>query len=162
MSLDKNVNIGISDADKKNSIKLLNDLLSNQFVLLAKTWNFHWNVKGIGFKAAHLFMEELYNDLIQHIDDTAERIRALGGRPLGSLSGYLSHNSIKEYDDHKELPNQQEMLAILAEDNEYLIREMRALLQKEDNINDGGTANLIEDLIEQKEKQVWMIRSHMG
>lgn len=106
-------------------------------------------------------MEELYNELIDHIDDTAERIRSLGGRPIGSLKGYLSHNSIKEYDEEKELPNIGDMLKILAENNETLIREMRSIIGTENNINDSGTSNLIEDLIEKKEKQVWMIRSHM-
>lgn len=37
MELDKNVNIGISEADKHSSVRVLNDLISNQFVLLAKT-----------------------------------------------------------------------------------------------------------------------------
>ena len=140
MGLDKNVNIGISDADQHTSLRVLNNLLSNQFVLLSKTWNFHWNVKGAGFKAVHVFMKELYSELINHIDDTAERIRSLGGRPLGSLKGYLSHNSIKEYDDEKELPNIGDMLNILAEDNETLIREMRNIINTEDSINDSGTS----------------------
>lgn len=161
MSLEKNVNINLDEQETHSSVRLLNDLLSNQFVLLVKTWNFHWNVKGPGFKATHVFLEDLYNDLIGHIDDTAERIRSIGGRPIGSMKGYLSHDFIKEYDDQKELPSASEMLQILLNDNEALIREMRGIVKKENTMMDSGTSNFIEDLIEKKEKQTWMIRSHV-
>jgi len=44
-------------------------------------------------------MEELYNELIEHIDAPAERIRSIGGRPIGTLHGYLSHSYVKEFID---------------------------------------------------------------
>lgn len=162
MKLDNHTDIKLDEMQRHSSVRLLNNLLSNQFVLLAKTWNFHWNVKGPGFKAVHLFMEELYNELIEHIDDTAERVRALGGRPIGSLKGYLEHNTIKDFDEESDLPKMNGMLEILLQDNETLIREMRQLIEDEGSrIDDSGTSNLIEDLIEKKEKQAWMIRSHL-
>ena len=73
---------------------VLNNLLSDHFVLLAKTWNYHWNVKGVSFHSYHVFMEDLYNGLIEDIDAIAERIRSLDERPIGSLAGYLEHNRI--------------------------------------------------------------------
>ena len=56
---------------------VLNNLLSDHFVLLAKTWNYHWNVKGVSFHSYHVFMEDLYNGLIEDIDAIAERILSL-------------------------------------------------------------------------------------
>lgn len=70
-------NIGLNEGQVKASKTVLNNLLSDHFVLLAKTWNYHWNVKGVSFHSYHVFMEDLYNGLIEDIDSIAERIRSL-------------------------------------------------------------------------------------
>lgn len=38
-------NIGLEPKAVKASKTVLNNLLADHFVLLAKTWNYHWNVK---------------------------------------------------------------------------------------------------------------------
>ncbi len=152
-------NIGLNEGQVKASKNVLNNLLADHFVLLAKTWNYHWNVKGVSFHSYHVFMEDLYN-----IDSIAERIRSLDERPVGSLAGYLEHNRIKEHCDSEPLPNAKEMLAILSEDNDTLIREIRKdieQLEKEEETDDAGTTNFLEDMIEKKEKIAWMIRAYL-
>ena len=42
-------NIGLNEGMVRASKTVLNNLLSDHFVLLAKTWNYHWNVKGVSF-----------------------------------------------------------------------------------------------------------------
>ena len=88
-------NIGLDAAMIKSSKTILNNLLANHFVLLAKTWNYHWNMKGPSFRSYHTFLEDLYNGLIEDIDSIAERVRDLDERPIGSLKGCLEHNRIK-------------------------------------------------------------------
>ena len=56
-------NIGLNEGMVRASKTVLNNLLSDHFVLLAKTWNYHWNVKGVSFHSYHVFMEDLYNGL---------------------------------------------------------------------------------------------------
>ena len=58
-------NIGLNEGMVRASKTVLNNLLSDHFVLLAKTWNYHWNVKGVSFHSYHVFMEDLYNGLIE-------------------------------------------------------------------------------------------------
>ena len=94
-------NIGLNAAMIKSSKTILNNLLADHFVLLAKTWNYHWNMKGPSFRSYHTFLEDLYNGLIEDIDSIAERVRDLDERPIGSLKGCLEHNRIKEHDDEK-------------------------------------------------------------
>ena len=135
-------NIGLEPKAVKASKTVLNNLLADHFVLLTKTWNYHWNVKGVSFHSYHIFMEELYNGLIEDIDDIAERIRSLDERPIGSLQGYLEHNRIKEHCDSEPLPEAKEMLAILSQDNDTLIREIRKdieQLEKEEETDAGNT-----------------------
>lgn len=157
-------NIGINEGMVRASKNVLNNLLADHFVLLAKTWNYHWNVKGVSFHSYHVFMEDLYNGLIEDIDSIAERIRSLDERPIGSLAGYLEHNRIKEHCEAEPLPDAKQMLALLSEDNDTLIREIRKdieQLEKQDDTNDAGTINFLEDMIEKKEKTAWMIRAYL-
>lgn len=156
-------NIGLSEGMVKSSKNVLNNLLADHFVLLAKTWNYHWNVKGISFHSYHVFMEELYNGLIMDIDAIAERIRALDERPIGSLAGYLSHNRIKEHCESENLPEAKQMLAILSQDNDTTIREIRKDIEQleKEGSEDAGTINFLEDMIEKKEKTAWMIRAYL-
>ncbi|MGL4332035.1 MAG: Dps family protein [Bacteroidales bacterium] len=157
------MNIGMPKDVVKPSVTILNNLLSDQFVLLAKTWNFHWNIKGPSFGTYHAFMEKLYTQLFEGIDATAERVRALDGRPIGSLHGCLDHTRVKEYDDHKDLPSAIDMLKILLEDYETVIRETRSDLADLESKKplDEGTISYLQNFIEEFEKTTWMIRAHV-
>ena len=156
-------NIGLNEDAKKSSARVLNNLLSDFYVLLAKTWNFHWNVKGPSFGSYHAFLESLYDDQIEYIDSTAEEVRSLDFRPLGSLKGFLEHTRIKEYDDLKALPDALGMLTILKDDYETIIREVRKDVETIEAFKpeDNGTINYLEDMIDKLEKQTWMIRAHL-
>lgn len=156
-------NIGLNEAMVKSSKTVLNNLLADHFVLLTKTWNYHWNVKGVSFHSYHTFMEELYRGLIEDIDEISERIRALDERPIGSMQGYLEHNRIKEHCDAEAMPEAKKMLAILSSDNDTLIREIRKDIETldEEKSEDAGTLNFLEDMIERKEKTAWMIRAYL-
>ena len=156
-------NIGLDAAMIKSSKTILNNLLADHFVLLAKTWNYHWIMKGPSFRSYHTFLEDLYNGLIEDIDSIAERVRDLDERPIGSLKGCLEHNRIKEHDDEKPLPDAMGMLAALLDDNAEVIRQIRTVLEsmEKEESKDFGTSNFLEDMIEKKEKVTWMIRAHL-
>ena len=156
-------NIGLDAAMIKSSKTILNNLLADHFVLLAKTWNYHWNMKGPSFRSYHTFLEDLYNGLFEDIDSIAERVRDLDERPIGSLKGCLEHNRIKEHAVEKPLPDAKGMLAALLDDNAEVIRQIRTDLEtmEKEGSKDFGTSNFLEDMIEKKEKVTWMIRAHL-
>lgn len=157
------VNIGLEEKMIKASYNALTNLLADHFVLLTKTWNYHWNVRGVSFHSYHTFMETLYLGLIEDIDAIAERIRALDERPIGSLQGFLEHNRIKEHCDSLPLPDAKGMLVVLSADNDTLIREIRSDIEtlEDEKSEDAGTLNFLEDMIEKKEKTAWMIRAYL-
>lgn len=152
-------NIGIDDDKKNITVDFLNRLLSNEFVLFLKLWNFHWIIVGPKFDQIHKYFEDLYDKFFEIIDETAERIRTLGDRPIGTLSGYLDKTELKEYNDDKEVPEYDIMYQRILEDFEFIIREIRNFLDTDDI--DNGTINFLEDLISKLEKDAWMIRSHI-
>jgi len=154
-----NAEIGIKDDAKDKIIEFLNRLLANEFVLFMKIWNFHWLVVSSVFGPIHGFFGDLYNKFFEIVDDTAERIRALGGRPIGTLEGFLDKTELKEYEDSKGVPGDKDMFEKLLEDYEFIIRGIRNFLADEDV--DDGTENYLQDLVMKLEKSAWMIRSHI-
>lgn len=155
-------NIGIDDTHRRNSAKVLNNVLSDVFVLYTKTLCCHWNVRAPDFRDLHLLLEDQYRTLADQIDTIAERIRALGERATGSMAGFHEHTRIKEFDEHEELPDAKGMLSQLLKDHETIIREMR---EQHGNISDRqhdiGSTSLLEDVLVSHEKMAWFLRSHL-
>jgi len=68
----------------------------------------------------HQLWEEHYQALTTNIDALAERVRTLGGFPVGTAR-FLNHASIKEQTDSIPL----EMVSQLVDDHELIIRNLR-------------------------------------
>ena len=58
-----------------------------------------------------------------NIDAIAERIRSLGGYPIGTAKGILDNATLKEHPG--DLPNANEMVSRLVVDHEQVIRNLR-------------------------------------
>ena len=76
--------------------KLLNVLLADLVVEYHKLQNFHWYVKGKDFFQVHTKLEELYNAVNGAVDEVAESILMIGGKPLGNLKEIMEVSSIVE------------------------------------------------------------------
>ncbi len=152
------INTGISDRNRNESVKILNQLLSDEYVLYTKTRNYHWNVTGPDFSELHKFFESQYEELDGIIDETAERARSLGGRPFGTLKEFLHETRLKEFpaDD----PDARKMTARLLEDHELMIRNLRRdLTLCAEKYSDMGTSDFLTGLMERHEKMAWTLRA---
>ena len=74
----------------------LNRLLADEHVLYTKTRNYHWNVVGPRFHSLHEFFEEVYEQLAETIDETAENVRQFGGFACGTMKEFLQFARISE------------------------------------------------------------------
>lgn len=137
----------------------LNEILANQYVTFTKTLNFHWNLVGIQFSAVHEFLEKQYKSLLEMMDELAERIRYLHGRPLGTVKEMELVASVPEDPGH--FPSIPEMLADLCQDHEEISRQIQVLLEDEERIGgDKVSEDLLMKLQGQHQKMIWMLRSH--
>jgi starvation-inducible DNA-binding protein len=153
-------NIEISDKNLKEVATLLNTLLANEYVLYTKTRNAHWNIQGDNFIELHKFFESQYNSLNIIIDDTAERVRALGHFALGSLKDFLKVAQLSEQNDN--FSDQNHIIKTLLEDHESIIHSLRNhIVIITDQFKDLGTADFMTGLMEQHEKMAWMLRSYL-
>lgn len=159
--LSEKIETGILNKDREAAATLLNRLLADEFVLLAKTRNFHWNVTGMDFTALHGLLQKQYEDLDATVDELAERVRALGHTPLGSLREFLEAARPREVPGKLLAP--EKMVGALLEDHESVIRNLRQDLEACANKHhDAGTGDLLTGLMEKHEKTAWMLRSHLG
>ncbi len=154
----RKLNIGLTEEQRQGVIELLNSDLSNAYLLLIKTKKYHWDVVGPQFRSLHLIWEEQYQALTESIDSIAERVRALGGYPVGTAEGFLKYASIKEHSGN--IPQATGMVANLVDDHEEIIRNFRDHVdQCSDSFHDEGTADFLTGLMEQHEEMAWMLRS---
>lgn len=156
MSSDYKIDIGIDEAKRKLIAEGLGELLADTYTLYLKTHNFHWNITGPRFRELHLMFEEQYTELAVAVDDIAERIRTLGFPAPGTYSQFASLASIKETSG---VPSANEMVQILTEDNESVVRTSRRILPSAQDVGDESTASLIADRMVVHEKTAWMLRS---
>jgi starvation-inducible DNA-binding protein len=152
------INIGLTEHQRQGVIDLLNHDLADAYLLLVKTKKFHWDVVGPQFLTLHKLWEQHYNTLTANIDACAERVRTLGGYPVGTMRGFLELTSLSEHPG--DVPMATGMVDILIENHEHVIRNLRDHIDLcSDKFHDQGTADFLTGLMEQHEQIAWMMRS---
>ncbi|MBW4631397.1 MAG: DNA starvation/stationary phase protection protein [Iphinoe sp. HA4291-MV1] len=150
------VNIGIDEASRAKIAEGLSHLLADTYTLYLKTHNFHWNVTGPMFQTLHLLFETQYTELATAVDLIAERIRALGYPAPGTYSEFAKLSSISETSG---VPKATEMIRLLVEGQEAVVRTARSIFPIVDEANDEPTADLLTQRMQVHEKNAWMLRS---
>jgi starvation-inducible DNA-binding protein len=151
-----NINIGINEQDRQDIAQGLSKLLADTYTLYLKTHNFHWNVTGPMFQTLHLMFETQYTELALAVDLIAERIRSLGVYAPGTYKQFSALSSIKEEEG---IPKAQDMIRLLVEGQEAVVRTARSLFPVAEKANDEATADLLTQRIQLHEKTAWMLRS---
>ncbi|PSN18256.1 DNA starvation/stationary phase protection protein [filamentous cyanobacterium CCP5] len=150
------VDIGISEDSRKAIADGLSRLLADTYTLYLKTHNFHWNVTGPRFQSLHTMFEEQYNELALAVDELAERIRTLGYPAPGTYSEYAQLSSIEETSG---VPDAEDMLRLLVEGNEAVVRTARSIIPIAEEATDEATIDMVVTRMEVHEKTAWMLRS---
>lgn len=154
--METNVNIGISEGQRKEIAEGLAKFMADTYTLYLKTHGFHWNVTGSMFNTLHLMFETQYNELWAAIDVIAERIRALDAFAPGSYAELSKLTTLKEASG---VPHAKEMIAQLLEGHEAVIREARNLSEVAEKGDDEATLDLLTQRLQIHEKTAWMLRS---
>lgn len=150
------IDIGIKEADRADIAAGLGRVLADTYGLYLMTHNFHWNVTGRMFETLHLMFEAQYTELALAVDMVAERIRALDFPAPATYSEFTRLSSIPE---PVGVPTAEEMIRLLVEGQETVVRTARALLPVVDKVSDVVTADLLTQRMQVHEKTGWMLRS---
>ena len=150
------LNIGISETDRRAVTDELAVLLADTYTLYLKSHNYHWNVTGPMFQTLHLMFEEHYTEMWGAVDVIAERIRSLGEPAPGT---YAAYNELTSIEERPGVPEALEMVRDLVDGHETVIRTGRRLVGTAEQAGDPATADLATERIEIHEKTAWMLRA---
>jgi starvation-inducible DNA-binding protein len=137
----------------------LNRQVANWTVLYEKFHHYHWYIKGKHFFTLHEKFEELYNEANQYIDDLAERILALGGKPVATLSECLKITTLQEASGNE---NEDTMVNSVIQDLEKLTTELTSGIELAEKEHDDGTADMFIGICQNLKKHIWMLKSFLG
>ena len=149
---------GIEDKHSEEIVSNLNQLLADYHLHYQNLRGFHWNISGPGFFELHRHFEELYTEALTTIDELAERILTLGGRPLHAMSSYVKGANIQEAID---LTTPEDTINSTLNALAVLLKQERELVNIAGDAGDEGTVDLLTPLIAAQEKEAWMLRSYL-
>lgn len=153
------IEFGIPQNRREHARVLLFKILSDCYILLVKTQNYHWNVRGPHFHSYHQMLETQYNDLAEGVDMLAERIRTLGFHVSANYQNFIVQATLQEEMGD---PGTEEMLKNLTRDHEHLIREIREAISKLKETEDEGTTDLLIERLRLHEKTAWILRNPLS
>jgi starvation-inducible DNA-binding protein len=150
------INTGIPAAQRAEIVRGLSKLLADTYLVYLKTHSFHWNVEGPMFQTLHQMFMEQYTETWNAIDLIAERIRSLGEYAPGTYREYAKLTRIQETEG---VPKAEDMVRLLIEGQEAIVRTAREVLPLADEANDEPTLDLLTQRMQVHEKNAWMLRS---
>ena len=136
----------------------LNQVLADNYVLMANTHFAHWNVEGPGFFSLHQAFQKQYEDLFEAIDDLAERVRALDAFAIGGLQQFAKLAAMEEFNTPRAA---NDYVAGLIEGHEKTIADFIKLRDAAGAADDLETQDLAIGRIQWHQKTTWMLKSYL-
>ncbi|CAG7653222.1 Dps family protein [Paenibacillus allorhizosphaerae] len=143
----------------KSITEVLNTQIANWSLLFIKLHNYHWYVKGQQFFTLHAKFEELYNEAALHVDELAERLLALKGNPVATMSEVLEKTTLHEASGSE---NAEQMVRAIANDFGTIIGELKEGMAVAEEAGDETTGDMLLAIHSSLEKHVWMLESFLG
>lgn len=137
-------------------VNKLNHLLANLVVEYHKLQNFHWYIKGSDFFTVHAKLEDYYNDINKAVDEVAESILMLEGKPLASLKDFAANASIKEAE--AQFIKSDIILAEVEKDYSLLLAEVIEIKKAADAEENFIISAMMDNYIKNFTKAVWMLK----
>lgn len=138
----------------------LNALLADSFALYLKTKNFHWHVHGPRFRDLHLLFDEHAAQILATTDLIAERVRKNGASTLRSIGDIGRRQSIK--DDDGANVDADTMIKALAEDNQTLLAQLKAVKAAAEADGDIATSGLVDTWADETQQRIWFLQATLG
>lgn len=93
------------------------------------------------------------------VDEIAERLLAIGGRPVATMKEYLETATLSETGNEEKAS---EMVAALVSDYKAIKEQLVELASLAEAQNDVNTNDLAIGLIEKIDTHIWMLNAYLG
>lgn len=136
----------------------LNKLLADYQIYYQNLRTLHWYAKGRTFFALHGKFEEYYNEASEVVDELAERILMLGGKPTHSFAKYVQESRLAETEA---ISDGTAAVNVVLANSEQLLNAVKETFKLAGEAGDEGTVALLSGLIGSTEKRIWMLKSFL-
>jgi starvation-inducible DNA-binding protein len=151
--------IDLSEKIRRNVINILNDRLADAIDLQSQVKQAHWNVKGPNFIALHELFDKISDEVLEHIDDVAERITSLGGTAEGTVAVAAKRSKLKNYP--LSITAGKDHLFYLSTQLSVYGKAVRAGIDDADKLGDADTADLFTEISRETDKYLWFLEAHL-
>jgi starvation-inducible DNA-binding protein len=130
--------------------------VANAFVLYANYKHYHWQTFGPLFRDLHLMFDQFAKEVLDTVDEMAERIRMIGQ----DIENVQLKQMQEAADVHSSVPGQtmREMIEEADANSLVMIKDLREAAKIADESNDPGTVDLFSKIVQIHEKQEWFLR----
>ncbi|WFA84517.1 Dps family protein [Paenibacillus amylolyticus] len=139
--------------------EVLNRQIAGWSVLYTKLHNFHWYVQGPHFFTLHAKFEELYNLATANMDEVAERLLAIGGRPVATMTEQLRLSPIEEAQGQL---SAERMVESVVADLHTMVKVIRQGIHEAGEAEDNATEDMLIGFTAALDKEVWMLTAFLG
>jgi starvation-inducible DNA-binding protein len=130
--------------------------VADAFVLYANYKHYHWQTFGPHFRDLHLMFDGFAKEVLETVDEMAERIRM-----IGQDVQYVQLKQMQEAADIHSAASGQNMREMLEEADANLlvvIKDMRDAARAAEENNDPGSVDLFSKFVQVHEKHEWFLR----
>jgi starvation-inducible DNA-binding protein len=140
-------------------IESLQDLLADSTAFYLKAHGAHWNVVGEDFTEYHVLFEEIYKDVQEAIDPTAELLRKMNAPTLADISEYAARANGEPVADDNDPESLAE--AVYAANETVLDCIIRAINEAA-KLNQQGVLNFLAERQDMHQKWSWQLRASLA
>ena len=155
----KSPDTGLKSNTKTEMIALLNARLADAIDLALITKQAHWNLKGPTFIAVHEFLDEVRDDVDEHVDIIAERVAQLDGVALGTIQTVAKATTLPAYPT--DIRKVEDHLKALVDHFGAVSKSAREAIDKADEADDADTADIFTAYSRMLDKNLWFLKSHL-
>ncbi len=155
----KSPEVGLKSNTKSAMIDLLNARLADAIDLALITKQAHWNLKGPTFIAVHELLDNLRDDIDEHVDIIAERVAQLDGIALGTLQTVGKASQLAPYPT--DIRKVADHVGALVERYGALSKSTREAIDTADEAGDADSADIFTAFSRVLDKNLWFLKSHL-
>lgn len=137
----------------------LQEQLANAAVLYFNYKRYHWQARGMQFRELHKLFDKLAEEVLESVDELAERLRMIGQDPVAdpreladgaSVGVSAKGGSVRDWIEEADA------------NTLIVIRGMRQAVEDALEAGDPGTADLFTRKVQVHEKHEWFLRSMLS
>ena len=129
--------------------------VANAFVLYVNYKHYHWQTYGPLFRDLHKLFEKFAGNVLETVDEIAERVRMIGQDPPAHPIELMDLASVKAAASHL---SPRDMVEEAGRNELIVIKEMREGAKLADQHGDPGTVDLFSRFVQIHEKHEWWLR----